>query len=314
MTAFDTIRVPRVMSPDEATAMIGQDVPPAEPTVTAPTVALDDQTDEPVFAYLPLGDVSELRRAVLGIEYGGSKGQIRADGRRNSSRTFGYSPRRPVYRREGCSSTSTANQHPTEHRIVASFADRCAEVLAEIDPRLPDTGRAAVASVEPEWRMGETKLWTSGVINESATLPWHRDGFNFPAWSAMPVLRRGMTGGHLSIAEYGATLPCRDGWGVFFPGYQLLHGVTPMSLRRKDGYRYSIVYYALRGMKDCFTAAAETAYARKRRTEREQDMARRLAEGEERKESKELKHKSGFRLIGGRGQGETAGPDESSAR
>uniref|UniRef100_UPI003F493717 hypothetical protein n=1 Tax=Pseudonocardia sp. CA-138482 TaxID=3240023 RepID=UPI003F493717 len=272
------VPVTRALTKDEATAMVGDDVPAAAPTITAATIAVDADTNEPVFAYLPLGDVGELRRAVLAPHYG--EGMIRANGVRNRARTFGYSPRRPVYRREGCASTALAGEHPAEHAVICNFADRLADVLAEIDPRLVTRACDAVTEVEPDWRLGETKLWTSGVINQSAVLPWHRDAFNFPAWSAMPVLRRHIDGGHLRIAEYDATIACRDGWGVFFAGFELVHGVTPMRLRRPDGYRFSIVYYALKGMRDCFTAALETAYARRRRTEREQDMACRVAAGE----------------------------------
>jgi hypothetical protein len=229
---------------------------------------------------------------------------IRANGVRNRSRTFGYSPRRPVYRREGCQATTLALESPEAHRVICGYSDRLAELLAEIDPRLRERGAETVAVVQPDWRLGESKLWTSGVINQSAVLPWHRDAFNFPAWSAMPVLRRHIQGGHLRIPEYGATIACRDGWGVFFAGYDLIHGVTPMRLTRPDGYRYSIVFYALKGMKNCFEAAVETAYARKRRTEREQDMAQRLAAGEPSLSSQgkglPLGRGEGGRLMGGK--------------
>jgi hypothetical protein len=272
------VEVTRQISPEQASGLVGADVEPAAPTVTAATIAVDPQRGEPVYAYLPLGDMRALRRAVLSIHCGDN--MVRANGVRNRSRTFGYGPRRPVYRREGCAPVSLAGENPAAHAVVAGFADRMAQVLADIDPRLVERGRAAAEPVQPEWRLGESKLWTSGVINASARLPYHRDAFNLPAWSGMPVLRRHMDGGHLVIPEYGAVIPCRDGWGVFFAGYELLHGVTPMRATRPDGYRYSIVYYALKGMKDCFTAAMETAYARRRRTQREQDMARRLAAGE----------------------------------
>lgn len=282
MTGFpNAVReLPRVLSAEDATALVGHDVDPVEANITTATIAVDPERGEPVFAYLPLGPVAELRRAVLGIRYSVSGGQVRSTGLRNSSRTFGYGPRRPVYRREGCSPTSTSGDFPREHTVIANFSDRLADVLGQVNPELVTRGREAASPVLPEWRLGESKLWTSGVINQSARLPYHRDAFNLPAWSAMPVLRRHMDGGYLAIPEYGAVLACRDGWGVFFAGYELVHGVTPMSPRREDGYRYSVVYYALRGMKDCFTHAVETAYARRKRTEREQDIARRLAEGE----------------------------------
>jgi hypothetical protein len=89
-----------------------------------------------------------------------------------------------------------------------------------------------------------------------------------------------MDGGYLSVPEYGLVCACRDGYAVFFPGHELVHGVTPMQTTAPDGYRYSVVYYALRGMKDCFTAAMETQHAKKKRTEREREMVRRHQSGE----------------------------------
>jgi hypothetical protein len=114
---------------------------------------------------------------------------------------------------------------------------------------------------------------TSGVINKTSTLPYHYDGNNFDMWSAMPIIRRGTRGGYLSVPEYDITIECRDGWVVFFPGFRLLHGVTPIAHVAKDAYRFTVVYYCLRGMKDCFTYAVEQAEARKRRTEREIGLA-----------------------------------------
>jgi len=201
-----------------------------------------------------------------------------------------------------------AAEHPPEHAVVCGFADRVAQVLGTIDLALVVAGRDAVAEVHTDWRMGESQLWTSGVINQSATLPYHRDAFNFPVWSGMPVLRRHIQGGYLRIPEYEAVIPCRDGWGVFFAGFQLVHGVTPMVMTRRDGYRYSVVYYALKGMRSCFETAQETAYAKRRRTEREQDMARGLASGEPTSHTLPGDRHGGLRYIGGRSQGEFDDP------
>src|SRR3546814_9621545 len=85
----------------------------------------------------------------------------------------------------------------------------------------------------------------------------------------MPVIRRAVSGGHLHIPEYGITVPCRDGYAVAFFGKRLVHGVTPLKKTSPDGYRISVVYYALQGLKDCHTFAEETAYARRRRPARE---------------------------------------------
>lgn len=82
-----------------------------------------------------------------------------------------------------------------------------------------------------------------------------------------------MRGGYLDIPEYNLVCACRDGYVSFFVGQQLVHGVTPMTPQAKDSYRYSVVYYALRGMKDCFTTAIEQKRAKATRSNREDNMA-----------------------------------------
>jgi hypothetical protein len=278
---WETIRRPRALTPDEATELVGVPVEAMPGNVDAPTIVVDADTGAPALAYLPVPDTGALRRAVRSLDYGAgaSGGQVRATGLRVRSRTFGYAPRRPVYRQDGCRVTALDVESPDASRTVMTYATRLRAVLDEVAPAVTDDGVKAMTDVAEDWRLGESE-WTSGVINASARLPYHRDAMNFPVWSAMPVLRRHMDGGHLHVPEYDLVLPCRDGWGVFFPGYALVHGVTPMRATRPDGYRFSLVYYALRGMQDCFTYAVEREYARTRRTTREQDIARKLAAGD----------------------------------
>lgn len=294
---FATVELPRAMTPDQATELIGDKVPDLQPNITTASVVVDANTKEPQFAYLPVTDTAELRRSVLGLHY--SK-MSRAKGYASASTTFGYSPRRPVYGREGCGQSQVARDQPRNHRPLAEWASRLQHMLHDISPEIVEHDQLALKAVDESWRLGESDLWTSGVINRTSRLPYHRDTFNFNTWSAMPVLRRHVTGGYLAIPEYGAVIACRDSWAVFFPGYRLVHGVTPMHAQRDDGYRISIVYYALKGMKDCFTAAVETEYAKKRRTEREREMAARLKTGDTGVPRKpELSRKTSGRLIRG---------------
>jgi len=136
-----------------------------------------------------------------------------------------------------------------------------------------EDSRAIEMNIAEEWRMTEKSNWTSGVVNRTAQLPYHKDSFNFDVWSAMPVIRKSTLGGFLSIPEYDLCIDCADGWAVFFRGYRHVHGVTPIVKLNTAAYRYSIVFYALRGMKDCFTHAIETSFGREKRTARERDMA-----------------------------------------
>jgi hypothetical protein len=252
---YETLTRPRALTAEQASALVGDPVAPLPPNLNRPTVVADADTGDPVLAYLPVPDVAELRRAVLAVEFGRTSGQVR------------------------CRVTGLEGDHPDSHHAIVAYAGRLRATLDAVAPGVTEQAAKTMTEVEGDWRLGESE-WTSGVINQSSRLPYHRDAMNFPVWSAMPVLRRAMDGGHLSVPEYDLVLPCRDGWAVFFPGYQLVHGVTPMRPTRPDGYRYSLVYYALRGMQDCFTYAVEREHARTRRTEREQEIARKLAEGE----------------------------------
>lgn len=268
--ALPRIEVKRVMTGEDATGLVGTDVGERASNVTTASVFTDTETGETLLAYLPLGDIGDLRRAVRQVDI--RETYRAASGRRNASRVFGWSPRRPVQRREACNASSLAKEQPLEQATLDRYAVRCLDLLRGIDPTIADRDEEAMREVLPEWRMAGT-TWTSGVVNQNSQLPYHRDGFNFPTWSAMPVIRRACDGGHLHLPEYDLTVACRDGWAVFFCGHALVHGVTPMRLTRPDGYRFSVVYYALRGMKDCHTFAEETRLAQVRRTGREQNMA-----------------------------------------
>lgn len=266
----DVHTLQRVLTPDQAKALIGDDVPEKQATLTLPGIYVDADTDAPVFVYLPMPSmVAELREAVRGIRMGTTR---RTTGVKNSSTSFGMMPRRPFMKREACKSTAMSVDQPREHAVLVDLADVFTRMMLDLLPEHVTRDREYVDKVLPEWRMTDEALWTSGVVNRSSTLPYHRDTANHPTWSAMPVVRRGMRGGYLDVPEYDAVCSCRDGWVTFFVGKHLVHGVTPMRALSKDAYRFSVVYYALQGMQDCFTAAVEQRRARQNRTTREDSM------------------------------------------
>lgn len=263
----------RLMDKKEADEYLGETVPEIEPNITEACVIGDEDTGEPVFAYLPMerDAIARLRRAVLKVKYGTT---VRSGtGMTNVSRTFGMSPRKPLAKRDSCRPYTLAQDDPDAHTVIVTTAYALGDQLREIFPEVYERDERTITEVAGDWRMAKDALWTSGVINKTSTLPYHRDGFNFDTWSAMPVIRRNVTGGYLHIPEYDITCATRDGYALYFCGYRLVHGVTPMTQTDKNGYRYSVVYYALRGMKDCFTYAMETARGQDKRTEREDNLA-----------------------------------------
>lgn len=276
--------VERVLTPEQASRLVGTSVPEAFEVLEDPHHIIFDPCiltceGEPVAAYLPLAEAGRLRRAALAIDCSG--GVQRNTNYRSRSRTFGFAPSRIVTRRESCSLTALSRDQPDVEAVLETYADQFSAMLEEIDPAIVPADQATLGKILPEWRIGEAKLWTSGVVNDTAALPYHRDGFNFATWSAMPVLRRGVRGGYLHLPEFGIAFACADSTVTLFPGKRYVHGVTPLTrVRKDDGYRISIVYYALRGMKDCRTAAEETTKAQVNRTQREAAMALRMAAGD----------------------------------
>lgn len=266
---MQTVEAPRILSLDEADQYIGRDVDDLEPTHDGESLFVDPETERPILAYVKLPfDLKVYRQAVRGIKFSTI---LRGAGTRNSARTFGMAARNVILRREGCRPASMHRDHPDECAVLLSVAAALDRRFREMAPEVYEVDREVVSAVHEDWRLVPGSLWTSGNVNLSSALPYHRDRANFETWSAMPVLRRGMRGGRLHIPEYGVTLPCRDGWVVYFNGNKLVHGVTPMKPTDPDGYRYSVVHYALRGMKDCHSAALEQVEAARRRTEREQN-------------------------------------------
>lgn len=271
MSKLPEFHVKRSLTKTEADAVVGKPVEAIEPNVTEAGIYRDADTGEAILVYAPYpDDTRDLRKAVLSTDYSTT---LRSSGTRNVSRTFGFARRSVVLQREACSPASLAWDNPEAQITLNKTASVLGNYLREQLPEVYLHDVEEVNQVLPEWRMTEDALWTSGVINQSSALPYHRDGANFDTWSAMPVIRRGMDGGNLHMPEYDMTIYCRDGWALWFNGYAYVHGVTPMKTRQKDGYRYSIVFYAQRGMKDCHTYAVEIGEARKKRQERENSMS-----------------------------------------
>jgi hypothetical protein len=226
-----------------------------------------------VFDDAPFDDEA-LRAACKGINYPSND---RTSGMVSRSRIFGNQPRNVLRRRDYCAAAAMAYDHPAAHGALVRAAQRVTDVFANWHPEGAASQRALVRQqVLPEWRLpGET--FTSGIVNWDNPLRYHHDGGNFPgAWSAMIVLTRGIEGGRLVMPEYGIAFDFAIGGTkvILFDGQGILHGVTKIRKVRADGYRYSIVWYALKGMCKCLSARAELARARAAATGREQKRLR----------------------------------------
>lgn len=243
--------------------------------LAATTIVRDIDTGVPlaVVARMPADLLARYRRAALDYP---PDTTVRAGGIRNKSRTFGFTSRNAMMQRNVCRACGGSIEAPGEHAVLCEAAGPLFALLDSLEPNVAQAARDAVLpNVLPEWRMHPDAPWTSGVLNFTSPLPYHFDGNNFDAWSAMVVLRRNVEGGHLSIPEYGLVAGCRDGDVVYFNGSSLLHGVTPMRLTKRDGYRLTAVYYPVRKMAKCLPGGEELAHGRSSRSAAEDNLIER---------------------------------------
>lgn len=174
----------------------------------------------------------------------------RTGGLPTQSRIFGYSPR-IVMRKDFCSSTRLAEEFPKAHKQICDWGEVVSEFYEQLNPVLFQKHIALTKTkVLPEWQIKNTPF-TSGIINKNNPLRYHFDSGNFKdVWSCMYAVKSGMTGGHLIIPSLDIALDCNNAL-VMFDGQKLLHGVSPIKVNSLDAYRYSIVYYSLKGMWNC---------------------------------------------------------------
>lgn len=192
----------------------------------------------------------------------------RTDGMQSRSRTFGAQPRIPL-RRNFCSVASSAREHQAQHRELERWAQYAADFLTQ---HVPDVAAEQLAKVrtdiKPNWRMA-CDMFTSGIVNQTVPLWYHRDAGNLKdAWSTMVVLSDAVPGGLTVMPEYGIAFRYDGAQVITFNGSKHLHGVTPPRASSR-GYRYSTVWYALAGLCLCGTPAEELDRVRKAKTESE---------------------------------------------
>ena len=192
----------------------------------------------------------------------------RLSGIKYPNATFGTVAPAPLRRRYGC---RHARLHEARPDIVSLLADIYTEAWEQFQAVLPDPAASTTAisgaAIHDDWRFWDTP-WTSGIINHTAALPYHRDSGNLSGtWSAMVMCKRGCTGGELHLPEYGILLDVPDKSVCIFDGQAAWHGVAPFTLRNSESYRFSTVMYAKQACRECGPAHAEANRAAREATQ-----------------------------------------------
>lgn len=211
-----------------------------------------------VYGVLTGNRLEQLRDTILKIKINKNR---RTSGLITQSRIFGFTPREPI-RKNWCSSVLLAREQPKEHAIVCQFATVLADYYKTYAPEIYQSHLEIVKKVIPQWKIKDSPF-TSGIINKNNPLKYHFDKGNFnQVYSNMVGFKKGVEGGHLAMPEYDIALAIADGSITFFDGQSILHGVTPIEYTREDAYRFTIVYYSLKGMWKCLPIDEEIARIR----------------------------------------------------
>jgi len=184
----------------------------------------------------------------------GKRGGARLAGIVSPHRTFGYLPPQTLRVRYGAMAAGLTNDCPPLANALDALGARLWRHVCLHMPEAASAHESAVSgAIEPVWRMG--RWFTSGILNRTVALPYHRDAANLPGClSAMVCLRSGISGGHLHLPEYGVWLGVPDRSLVVFSGSTLMHGVTPLY---GQGHRYTAVWYVRAGMRGCAPSREE---------------------------------------------------------
>jgi len=239
-------------------------------------IKLEDGT--PVATVLELRGAAGKRADLLGNmlqrgipwndSYKTKNGSARVSGIRYANQVFGTVAPQPMRRRYGCRYAVFHEQRPDIVGLLGEVFTGAWDTFQEHLPGPANQTMDLVSDqIHDDWRFRDTP-WTSGIINDIVSIPYHRDSGNIAGtWSAMIVLRNKADGGHLHLPEYGIMLDCFDRALVYFDGQATWHGVTPITLRNKEAFRRSIVMYSKRGCRDCGPAEFEAARAARQATE-----------------------------------------------
>lgn len=227
---------------------------------------------EPVGAYviLPESKVKDMRTICFHTKIASTARAHK--GLPTQSSVFGAVPRTAI-RQDYCRFTQNSLSETENFAIVREFGKYAASVHRALFPENYAESLKLAAEIEPDWLMPATPYATCN-FNFNHAIKHHRDAGNLPtAFSNVLILREGVLGGQLVMPEYGVALAQQDRAFTIFRGYKEVHGVMPIKKVKPEGYRASIVYYTLAGMKHCYPFQEEIERVRLKRLEREQRRA-----------------------------------------
>ena len=175
----------------------------------------------------------------------------RASGVKQFSTIIGSVQPRPMARRPypGISSVHRVKSAGTFIKAMLAACREAEKVVKEIMPAQYERQVKLIEDNVPEkYRFG--KLFTSSINNYNISAPFHRDTGNIKGCVNVIInKKKNAKGGDLHVPDYNATMDGTDNSMLVYPAWRNVHGVTPITPTKADGYRNSLVFYPLKAFK-----------------------------------------------------------------
>lgn len=255
--------------------------PSPDSVIIDETACIVDADQGEVVAVQILGEqqlASAIAQQLRHIKWEGLGNEGRMSGISVEHHTFGYAAPAPLRSRWACTKCRFDRNYPDAAELIYDFTATAERRFREHAPDAYRQSAEAVLDAVPDAWLIRGTPWTSGIINNTAALPFHKDSGNIrSSWSAMLAARHGIGGGMLYLADYDVYLAVPHGSISIFDGQSVLHGVTPFTVTSHDAWRYTLVAYAKNGMKSCSpNPADEVERAAIRATDADRRKAERL--------------------------------------
>ena len=147
-------------------------------------------------------------------------------------------------------SMSAVHQQTTAHTFIKAMLLTCRESELMLKKYMPAAYKNQIELIERKvpvkWRFGN--LFTSSISNYNVSAAFHRDTGNLRgALNVIITKRFDSYGGCLHVPCYDLTVECADNSMLVYPAYKTMHGVTPIHSNSPNGYRNTLIFYALKG-------------------------------------------------------------------
>jgi hypothetical protein len=163
------------------------------------------------------------------------------------STILGAIPPKPHMKRD-YPSISSVHYHKTAKTFIKAMllaADESAELIKKLAPNIYEKQVERMSHVNDKWKFG--KLFTSSISNYNISANYHIDNANIKDCINVIICKRqNSKGGCTTVPDYNATVDSCDNSMLVYPAWRNIHAVTPIIPLADDGYRNTLVFYALK--------------------------------------------------------------------